>query len=249
MEQKEELIEKVERYLSGKLSRKEVVEDQDQELSSEELDEAIDLFKTSKDLIELSGLKEDLKSIHKDYMAESEAPPKRNNLWIWATMAMAASVLAIAIFSGVFKTGTPLFEDYFEPYADVVTSRGSNDPENPMAVNFLSGMNLYSIGNYSAALTEFAKIDPDSITSTVLFYEGIAFMATSQFDKAIENFENLSLGEKNPYWLQTHWYLALSYWQSGNIDKSRALLNSLDKRSRSYDLAQGLLKKLSKVSD
>ena len=116
MEHKEELIDKVERYLSGKLSREEVKEEIDQEISDEELDEAIDLYNASKDLIELSGLKEDLKSIHEEYIAETEAEKAdessgRNPIWLWATVAMAATVLAVAVFSGVFKQSSPEFND------------------------------------------------------------------------------------------------------------------------------------------
>lgn len=72
MELKEELIEKVERYLSGELTRKEVKEENDKTLSDEELDEVIDLYNTSENLIELAGMREDLKSIHQEYIAETQ---------------------------------------------------------------------------------------------------------------------------------------------------------------------------------
>lgn len=245
MEQKEELIDKVERYLSGELSRKEVREELDQDLSDEDLDETIDLFKASKDLIELSGLKEDLASIHEEYIAEGQVPPKRNNRWIWTTLAMAAAVLLLAVFSGVFETKPPQFEDYFKPYDDVVTIRGGegSNAKDTLARYFETGMNLYSMGDFEKAIAAFDKLPADYGDASLKFYKGIAHMGVSQFDRAIESFEGLRV-EENPYWLQTHWYLSLAYWQNGELEKAKNYWQSLDKRSKRYDEAQELLNAL-----
>ena len=237
MEHKEELIEKVERYLSGKLSREEVKEGLDQDLSSEELDEFIDAFKTSKQLIELSGLREDLKSIQEEYFAENEKPPKRNSIWLWATIAMAAALMAIVIFSGILKPGPPVFEDYFTPYDNIVSIRGDEGDLN-------KAMSLYSMEKYKEALAEFAKIKADTISQTLLFYEAISALAISELDLAVENLNTLSNTNNNIYWQQTKWYLALALWQKGEIDESKEKLLTIQEDEKQYALAKELIKSL-----
>ena len=237
MEHKEELIEKVERYLSGKLSREEVKEDQGPELSSEELDEAIDLYNTTKDLIELSGMREDLKSIHEEYIAETEKPVKQNSFRLWASVAMAAALLAIAVFSGIFEQGEVKFEDYFEPYPDIVSMRGTTGDLN-------EALRLYSLEQYTEALAEFNKIQVDSINDTILFYQAVSALAIAKFDLAVDKLNTLRGYENNTFWQQTKWYLALALWQKGEIDEAKTILGKIGRGESDFPRAQNLLESL-----
>lgn len=243
MEHKEELIDKVERYLSGKLSREEVKEDLDQELSDKELDEAIDLYNASKDLIELSGLREDLKSIHEEYIAETEAevepeePAGKRPIWLWATAAMAATVLAVAVFSGLLKNNTPEFDDYFEAYPDIVSMRGDQ-------ASVDEAMRLYNMKKYGEALAEFDKIQVDTLNDTILFYQAVSALATAELNVALKNFKTLQNYKDNTFWVQTKWYLALTLWQAGKLEEAKALLETVEEGEKDYEKAQDLYGKL-----
>ncbi|GAB5523916.1 MAG: hypothetical protein Roseis2KO_17880 [Roseivirga sp.] len=238
MELKEELIEKVERYLSGELTRKEVKEENDIPPSDEELDEAIDLYNTSKNLIELSGLKEDLKSIHEEYIAEaeSESPEakSKSTVWMWWTAAVAAMALLIAVFSGVLDDKSPQFEDYFKPYPDLLSMRGNEG-------NMDVAMRYYTLQDYEAAIREFNKLMSDSVNHEVLFYQGIAALAIKRYELAETNLERLLKAPDNQYWQQTKWYLGLIYWQSGQLEEAREILSRIEPGEDLYENARELL--------
>lgn len=238
MELKEELIEKVERYLSGELTRKEVKEENDTPPSDEELDEAVDLYNTSKNLIELSGLKEDLKSIHEEYIAEAESespePKSKSTTWMWWTAALAAMALLIAVFSGVLDSKSPQFEDYFKPYPDLFSMRGNEG-------NMSKAMRYYSLQDYDAAIREFNKFVADSVTHEVLFYQAIAALAIGRYELAETNLEALLKSSDNQYWQQTKWFLGLSYWQSGQLEEARKTLSKIEPTEDQYKKARELL--------
>lgn len=238
MELKEELIEKVERYLSGELTRKEVKEENDKIPSDDELDEAIDLYNTSKNLIELSGLREDLKSIHEEYIAETESEiaevKSKNTTWMWWTAAVAAMAILLAVFSGVLQNQSPEFDDYFSAYPDLVSVRGS---EGDMG----NAMRYYSLHNYEASLKEFDKLVSDSLNHEVLFYQAIAALAIDRYKLAQSNLEKLMGSKNNTYWQQTKWYLGLAYWKAGQIEKAKEVLSKIEKGEDQYDQARDLL--------
>ena len=245
MELREELIEKVERYLSGKLSREEVKEENATDLSNEEIDEAVELFETSRSLIELSGLREDLQSIHEEYIADnSAAQPKADvkkgnnfNTWIWATLAVAAAVTFISVFTGVFKSGSPEFEEYFTKYPDLISVRGNES-------SIAEAMRLYNSENYQAALQEFLGIKSDSMNESVLFYQSVAAIAVKEFQLAVDNLKKLSGIADNQYWQQTNWYLGLALWQNGQLKEAREIFSGIKPGEYRYDdaaqLAEGL---------
>lgn len=238
MELKEELIEKVERYLSGELTRKEVKEENDTTPSDDELDEAIDLFNTSKNLIELSGLREDLKSIHEEYIAETESEiaevKSKKTTWVWWTAAVAAVAILLAVFSGVLQNQSPQFDDYFEPYHDLLSMRGSEG-------DLGTAMRYYSLQDYEAALKEFDKLVSDSLNHDLLFYQAIAALASDRYKLAQSNLERLVASKNNTYWQQTKWYLGLAYWKEGQVDKAKEILSKIEQGEDQYDKARDLL--------
>ena len=237
MEQKEELIEQVEHYLAGELTRKEVKEG-NTVLSDDELDEAIDLFKTSESLIELSGLKEDLQSIHEEYIAESESEktePKSKRVFpVWWMVAVAAAVTLIAVVSGVFDNSNPEFDDYFETYPDIYTFRGEETA-------LSDAMRAYTLEKYEDAIVRFDELLQDTVNLDVLFYQAVAAMAIGKFELAQSNLEQLSRAEKNTFFQQTQWYLALTYWQNGEIEKATEQFMRITPANREYENAQELL--------
>lgn len=238
MELREELIEKVERYLSGELTRKEVKEENGTTLSNEELDEAIDLFNASESLIELSGLREDLKSIHQEYIAETEGeiakPESKSTIRMWWTVAVAAALIFLAVFSGIFQNNSPQFKDYFSAYPDILSFRGS---ETQMS----NAMRYYSLQNYEAALEEFDKLIADSVNQEALFYQAISALAIEKLELAESNLEKLAKTTNNTFWQQTKWYLALTYWQIGDLEKAREQLAQIKPGHKEYKKAQVLL--------
>lgn len=241
MEHKEELIEQVERYLAGELTRKEVKEGNDSVLSDKALDEVINLYKTSESLIELSGLKEDLQSIHEEYIAESESeiaePEGKKTIRIWWTAAVAAAAIIIAVVSGVFNNASPELDDYFKAYPDIYSFRGTE-------TDISSAMRAYSLEQYEDAIARFDELLQDSVSQDALFYQAIAAMAVDKFQLAQTNLELLAAIEAGTFEEQVKWYLALAYWQNGDTAKAKEQLSAIENGDSRYKKAQELLEAL-----
>lgn len=235
MELREDLIEKVEDYLSGKLSKAEVIEQSGGSLSNDEFDEVVGLFEVSQSLVELEGLKEDLASIHQEFVAEKKTPVRPIKLW-WS-MAAAALIVAIAFFSGLFNNSTPEIEDYFVAYHNVISMRGGE-------ASIDEAMRLYSLKNYQEAFSKFSDIQTDTLNDNVLFYQAISAMAIAKPKIAIENLLKLKNHDNNFFWQQTKWYLALAYWQNDQIDKAKAEFQTIKPGQFGYDKSRELIEDL-----
>ncbi|MBI1836893.1 MAG: tetratricopeptide repeat protein [Flavobacteriia bacterium] len=94
---------------------------------------------------------------------------------------------------------------------------------------------LFSKGNFKKALTRFEvilKTYPDDINAN--FYAGLCYYNLKDSDKAIQCFENCLKSEFSNFNEESEWYLAKSYFQMGNKEKAKQILESIKKKAGYY---------------
>lgn len=133
-----------------------------------------------------------------------------------------------------------LYEAYYEPF--------DKTGQYNLNTNALKLAQLkYSEGEYENAILSFQNLPASlSIVAEKHFYIGLSFMELKHYEKAIENFEEVT---KRPegigYLAQTQWYIGLSYLKTGNKEKAIDIFKViLSYNDCNYKKAKKILKKL-----
>ncbi|OQX80858.1 MAG: hypothetical protein B6D61_01420 [Bacteroidetes bacterium 4484_249] len=160
---------------------------------------------------------------------------------IAAFIIILLSVAAIVYFTnGTKPDNQQLFAEYFEPYPDVITTKGINE-------DLLSaGMYYYNIAKYDSAVMFYDKIlENGTQKPEVLFYKGICFLALGKEEDAILNLSKVVSDNNNPYNKPATWYLALVYLKMGESKNAKRILSNIINSNTVYDKkASAILHKL-----
>jgi tetratricopeptide (TPR) repeat protein len=206
----------------------------------EHVDECLECKKSILELYDT--LKESETNVEVSKYNESKDKTK-NRKFIYriaATIVILLSIGAILYFLSIAKPDNrQLFAEYFKPYPNVITVKGSNDKL------LGAGMYYYDIAKYDSAMMFYDKILKDNPKdSKVLFYKGVCFLATDEPENAIRVFNKIVPDNKSPYKSQAEWYLALAYLKSGNSVKAKELLSKISKRGSNNKNVKRLLRQL-----
>ncbi|MEO9802789.1 MAG: hypothetical protein ABJF04_06060 [Reichenbachiella sp.] len=228
-------IARIERYLEGKLDSGEHQAFEKELETNTELAELVVLQKDIVDGVVSEGLKRQLKQYHTELF---ERPNKKSRwYYIGAAASLALLVTSIYLFFDRSTSNEELFVAYFDPYPNLVTTRGN------ITNNFKKGMENYSNRNYNEAILDFEEIDKNEPEYTeMIFYKGVSHLALNQPTKAVELFEQFrDFGEYNE---QAIWYLGMGYLKLGNIENVQKQLLQLKFGDFKYREAQELLEQL-----
>ncbi|MEP5614345.1 MAG: hypothetical protein ABJP45_18990 [Cyclobacteriaceae bacterium] len=142
------------------------------------------------------------------------------------SIAATISLLVASIF--IFKTSTTnpdnLFQNYFEPYENLNSAlRDSQQEIDDLALAYLA----YEQEQYEKAARLFESANAKNTELiTHLFYQGNAYLAIGEAEKAIALFQIVS--ESNSILQDTaKWYLALSYLKAKDLEKCKELLDKI----------------------
>lgn len=231
-------IEQLERYQRGKCSGKEKQEVEhrlardegfrglydDMELMAQGLrrtsegssiEDKIELLKSSLEVFEETEEKEVIN-------LNSWFTRNRSALSIAATI----SLLVASLF--IFKTSATnpdrLFQDYFEPYENLNSAlRDSQQEVDDLAQAYIA----YEQGKYAEAAEFFESVNSENTQLlTHFFYQGNAYLALGEAEKAIALFQIVS-ESKSILRDTAKWYLALSYLKSKELKKCREVLDEI----------------------
>ena len=149
----------------------------------------------------------------------------------WMLFAASISFLIIVTFSWWFLSGTmsstELYADFYSPYPDVITSRGSEQSK------LNNGLFLYESEQYGKAVKELEKfIIEYPAKKEALFYLGQAYLANDEEDKAIPLFKELKSSPDFSFVEATEWYLALSYLKVGDMNKAKKELSQISSSAK-----------------
>jgi tetratricopeptide (TPR) repeat protein len=130
--------------------------------------------------------------------------------------SIAASVLLLALVGVyLFRNSQPdrtqLFQDYFQPYENVISERSGKDD------NQQRGMELYDQKKYNEAIIQLKlAVSEDSDNPSLKCYLGIAYLAGGHTQEAKTIFESM-IHDDHPLFREVaEWNLALTYLKLEN---------------------------------
>jgi len=220
----EEDIELIEAYMRGDLDEQALASFQKRRQDDPEFDQQVtDCTRIIKQ-IQSSNEKEFMHKL-RGWDTEIDSRPKLKILTVRTIFSIAASVLIIAL-AGVYMfrnneaTREQLFQEYFQPYENVIAERsGENDSQQ-------AAMELYDQQKYDEAIIELnlaSGKDPDN--TALKCYLGIAYLAVNDTQKSKAIFEALALGGPSLFKEVAEWNLAMTYLK---LDDEKPLNRTLE---------------------
>jgi len=160
-------------------------------------------------------------------------------------LSIAASVAIIAFFifnkeSGILNRQSPLYEEYFEVYPEMLSTRGEIDLQKLESDAIL----FYKSEHYDRAALSYADLHQKTNNSVHLFYAGMSNLLSDNTDLAIEQLASIKEKEdiRN---IPVNYYLGLSYLKKGNEQKAKTVFENPDKAFQFYvEKSEEILEKL-----
>ena len=204
----EKRIERIESYLNNELSQSEREAFEKELTADKNLSQELESVKATLEGLRGAAIRNTISNIHESQIPEKSEPKLGRSATIRWAVGIAASIVFIALFlwfrSDSVPTNQELYAIHFEPYRDVLSSRGATDA-------WLEGMKNYTLGNYQEAIEVFEEVEiPIEYKSDIQFYTALSLLAIEKTDEAEVIFKQL-LEENNRFSQQIKWYLGLSY--------------------------------------
>lgn len=228
-------IQVMDSFLEGVISREQAIEQGD--FSSETaFDQALENYREGLEGIYDLGLEHDLKKIHEKLYTSQKRP-----VFTQRRLMIAASILLLGAFAFLFfqNDSEPDFDAYFEAYPNynLIRSKETNA--------LIYGLNLYDQQKFDSAQIVLSTLRIDTVNYDYSFYLGITYLANAEFSKASEMLKSIiNIDQSNPYYQQTHWYLALAFWQNDETDQAISELELIREGQFKYEEAQQLIEQL-----
>ncbi|MEL6557532.1 MAG: tetratricopeptide repeat protein [Bacteroidota bacterium] len=229
MSYSEEILSQFDSYTAGKMTPDE------RDIFEASLEKDVALKQAFDDYLNLTAglsafgyaeISEKITEWEAEIVAETETkvvPLKR-----WYMIAATISLLMVAAFSwwkfGIQDSSEDLYASYYQPYPDILTSRGAG--ETLMSEALYS----YESGNYDLAIDKLNQVlADDQDNSELRFYLGQAYLANSDainaqaVFKALINEKNFALSDAS------QWYLALAYLKTGDTIAAKEMLQQINR--------------------
>lgn len=161
---------------------------------------------------------------------------------VWAAVAVVCAGAMVLFYCRSFHDNR-LFENYYQPYPNVVTfverAPDANGPKD-------EALQLYEQGHYCEALGKFEKSHEErQATPSTLFYAGIACIETNRLEEAEQYLLMAAQQPDSAFSAQAQWYLALVHVKKDERKKAATYLTTLVRHTEAYkDKAQRLLNEL-----
>jgi len=215
----------IEKYLSGKLSKKEQ-SDFDLALKDETFREQlifqaqlIDSFRKEEKEVLLEAIK--------SYKPSDSKPVSKKKTQFLGPLRIAAglALLLAAYFVLQIFTATDnsqIYTEHFRKYPPTVSERGQGEK---MEVIYKDAMQAYVNDDYQKALTNFRKLGSED--EKISLYLVMSLLELDKISEAQEILVRLNRSQDERIRQNAEWYLALSYLKTNNIQRSIDLLNPI----------------------
>ena len=175
-----------------------------------------------------SAVKEDelIKRMQKLETSTSHQSNRSSSVWRWAAAVVVISLSTYFLLStGSSSSSEQLFDQYFEPYQNVVgQSRGNEE------VEFLKYYDTQDYENAIEELSTYLKKNPGD--ETAHFYLGVSYLATGKAKNSINQFSTIS--DSSRFSTQVRWYTALAHIANEDADLAKPILKELINTGSSY---------------
>ncbi|MGB0429634.1 MAG: tetratricopeptide repeat protein [Bacteroidia bacterium] len=194
------------------------------------------------DALEQGKTVEELKQFERvAYKKIDESSQQKSNISLRIAAAVIILFVAIGAFYLVNGTGkTDLYASYYEPYENVLKTRGNERLE------WATAMMHYDKKEYAEAKAEFLSFSEEEKAKPLYnLYLGIVHLELDELENAGTQFRSL-LAKDNQYFNEhAKWYLSLLALKTKNNSEAIEFLNQLTMESNFYKKrAQELLDKL-----
>lgn len=237
--------ELIENYFSKNISKQELLEFNHLYDTNPEFKEEVDFLKTIKSVSEAEDnveFKKQLASYESEYAHKEKSIISK---WL-KPLTTVAALLIIALSINFFINSSinedKLFATYFEPSKNVSSPIVRSETDKTALNNaFIT----YNEMNYEQAIPLFDNAYNNTKNSELLFYEGNSLLALGKIEEAIEIFKE-HLTYNDALTNRTHWYLALAYVKTKQLEKAKVELKTLINSEETFKKteASSLLEKL-----
>lgn len=255
--------EKIEDYLNGILSGKDLVDFEEQIKSDKELALQVALFEeidvALSDEVALSFQKmvaaEDKAFFAENKLEYSQKKPiirqfyQSNRRWMVAASILFTVLITLLLWN--IQSNNPasdeeLFAQYYETYALNKNLRGNDT--NP--TDFQTGIQQYQANKFDAAAQTFESLmaaNEQDMSLTFCLANVYMNQKPPQFDLAEKQFKKIIANNSSIYVPKSKWYTALIFLQKGKSTDAKILLKAVAKSGDKFGKkAQELLQKLEK---
>lgn len=229
MDQDEKNIDLIDAYARGELKGVELSEFENRRLHDLEFDKEVKDY-----LLIIKGVRwsqeEAFANKLKDWEDEIDQTGNAGKVIpIKRIFYIAATVLVVAVAGGYFfwsvHNNDELFDQYFQPYADVISSRSDSQDICEQAMGF------YNQKEYDKAIGYLSKcIEERPGDLAAQCYLGIAYLAKDRPRDAKVTFKKIVRSEPGLFKEVAEWNLALTHLKLNETDSTKAKLQEIAKQ-------------------
>lgn len=216
-----ELLEQIEAYLEGRISREELQRTADAE-GVKDLEEELKWFENSRTAIEAAGLRNQLDELlPRPEETKAKVRRFRPNRWILA--AAASVLLVLAIYWGQQSNRPDLYSqyEYLDPGLPVLMSQ-SNDHL------LYDALTYYGEENYSVAAEKLQNIREQYAESDTLnYYLGASLLYQGKSEAAAPYLLQVSEREESRFQQRAEWLLILASLKEKDLETARDRLKTI----------------------
>ncbi|MFV0593269.1 MAG: CDC27 family protein [Draconibacterium sp.] len=235
----------IDKYFSGSLSENELFEFEKLCENDPEFKQEVDFLESIK---KVAG-KEDSMHFKSTLRSFESEISQKHSVWVrpWfkpliSVAAVFVIALGVLLFRPTKNSPDKLFAANFQPSKNVsfplVRSQGDTSLTHHAFV-------VYAEKDFREASGIFEKLYATSQNTEFLFYEGNALLALGETNRAIETFKK-HLSAQDALSKRSHWYLALAYLKSKDLEQARNELKTFLNSGETFKRAEAelLLEKL-----
>lgn len=217
-------IELIDQYLNGELNDNQSNDLQAKLKEDPEFEKLMELQKEVISTIKTSAFEQDVQA-YLDGTRETKSIRLNPSV---ITGIAASIVLIISVVFYFNQKDVNYYDQYFEPYPDLISQRAVTD--NSYA------MYHYGRGEFQEAVAAFEEMD--AMSKDERFYAGIAYLSVGELDKAESN---LSASLSTDWSSFAIWYLALRFLKSQDYERAIQHLSQIQPGEFKYEEAQKIL--------
>ena len=248
MEDKEKNIERIDKYLLGRLSPEESKELERELLKNKPLENTLYTQAQIQKAILLDQreeMKVELKEIHKNVIQNrKDVGPKksRRNILVTLICGVIAALLLWYFIGNKNQTTPDLFASNYEAFETGSNVRGENIDE-----NLELAFSLYKEKNYEKAVTKFNNyLLTGAINNEVKLALAISYFETQKIEKAQITLQEI-IDNKDPFYTDhARWYQGLIYLSENEMAKAKISLQILadDVKADHHTSAKSILRSI-----